>query len=141
MKKIISIAVLSLGLAGLTVNIANAANFKVTGNDVCSALSYRGFSSKFVSDDEAMDALLNYRADWGDGVSGGFGAVVDAVHHTAPITDSHCNDGIVTINWDTENFSGSVTGRIDIPGNRIADVNGIINGKEVHNDLMFRDYE
>lgn len=142
MKKLISIA-LVVGITGLTAGTSIAANFvKIEKNaDACRALTWNGWGSKFSTDTQDMDAKLYYKSTSGDGVSGGFGAVVDSKHDSAPLFDSHCRNGVVTLNWNKPDFTGSVTGVIDIPNNMIANVTGTINGQDVQGDLIFRGYE
>ncbi len=143
MKKIISTALVIVGLTGLTTNIAIAANFaKIDKNgDVCRALTWNGWGSKFSTESLDMDAKLYYNSASGDGISGGFGAMVDSKHFSAPLSDSHCQNGVVTLNWNEPGFTGTVTGVIDIPNNMIANVTGTINGQDVQGNLIFRGYE
>lgn len=144
MKKAISIALLSLGLTGLAVNAAHAAGFaKIEGKnntDICQVLTYAGAGSNFLSDDGKMDAKLYYNGNNGEGVSGGFGAVVNGLHRTAALTSSSCKNGVVKLKWTKLFFMGEVEGTIDLPNNMIANVTGKINGKAVHGNLIFKDY-
>lgn len=126
MKKCLPLLLLTTGLI-LNTNMALA--------DACSPL-LNGIGSKFISSDSAipMDANLYYKPNHGDGVSGGFGAILNGVHFDAPLIDSHCNDGNVRLAWNKSGFQGNITGVIK--GSAITGITGVINEMPVTGTLI-----
>jgi hypothetical protein len=94
----------------------------------------------FVSTDKSMDASLWY-AKGSDGVSGGVSEKVDGhKKEKAPLIDSHCNNGIVTLNWEQPGFSGQLVGTLDVQKGslfRITNVSGNVNGESISQDFMY----
>ena len=143
MKKVILIAAMSLTLAA-TMNVSQAANFIKPSSknfDACMALTNGGWGSHFITADQTMDASLFYNDKQGEGVSGGFGAITENEHRDAPLIESTCKWGAVTLNWNQAGFNGKMTGEIDLENGRITNVNAIVNGVEKHNDMIFIGYK
>lgn len=133
MKHKLALLLFSLGF----INSAFATNdtFQNQSNLAvsCLALTNGDRGSAFESFDKSMDAKLYYKAP-SDGVSGGFGAMVDGRHQDAPLIDSHCNGSVVTINWSSRTFSGHLVGRLTSTG--IVDVTGQINDTPVSGAVL-----
>src|ERR1700731_1626286 len=75
----------------------------------CSRLYAGGFGTKFANSDH--DTTL-WHSPSSDGVSGGFGAIINGKKLTAPLYDSHCNNGKVILKFKQNDFSGELTGTL-----------------------------
>lgn len=140
MKKIFSISLLFLGLTYFISQAAYATNANSQG-DPCKLISSSNLGSKFESSNKNLDAYLFYKNCGGHehGVSGGFGAIVNGVHFSAPLFASWCNSGIIMLNWIKGNeFYGSVMGVIDYNNRKITNIHGLINGQEVTGELLLQ---
>lgn len=126
MKKILPVVMLGLGISFAADVLATPAP--------CSALTHGGRGSAFLAPDGGMDAKLYYDKNSGDGVSGGFGAIVDGHHYSAPLTDSRCDSSIVQLNWSTRTFSGHLVGKLTSTG--IVNAYGNINDKLFSNATL-----
>jgi hypothetical protein len=127
MKKILGSIVIGLILQSF-------ATFAFADPASCAYLTYGGKGGVFIAPDNSMDAKLYYDSDTGNGISGGFGAILDGHHYAASLVDSHCQDGIVKLQWSTRNFAGRLVGQVTKTG--LVNVYGYINEQLVTNAIL-----
>lgn len=140
MNKIYTLVMMIL-ILGFQISSAQAADFTDIIPDVnfnlCNALTIRGFSSHFTTDDGSISAKLNYNnLKSGDAITG---QISDA-NLEAALIDSHCYNGVIRLSWLQPGFYGIVVGYIDLINKRIARVTGVINGEQVNTNLNFVGY-
>jgi len=141
MKKLVSIAAIAL----FAMTAANATTLIQKQDDICSAISPNGNGSpgaEFASSHDRHIAELWYNGAIGNGLSGGFSALVGGNLMKAPLINSHCNrnTGHVLLNWNTPGFTGTMEGDIDVADSKITNVTGNINGNPISADMNFVGY-
>lgn len=132
MKKVFFTTIAAL----LVVNAAQASN---DTHDLCDHLSFHGMGSKYESPQDHYDASLWYNSANGDGVSGGFAALVHGYYVNSTLIDSHCHLGHISLKMNGKNLKGYLEGDLVSFGTEIyiTHVTGNIDNMPVSSDLKF----
>lgn len=128
-----------------------AAGTNIYANDACTSISPNRDGSPgsvYVSsaDNQHLRVSLWYNPMHGDGVSGGMEVSANGRTSNVEITDSHCNNGRLVLNWHDygNQMAGSMHAVISQDGHVITNVSGWSRfnnqNRDLNNNFVFSNY-